>query len=392
MLEMENNNYIGGKNWSFSDKIYSKLTAKNIKSNYFPVIPINIKEIHGLFSEKKIFGFFWSTPTFKDTDCHYLFHVYDETSVDFIITTSSANTVESMARATKRYNQEKNKNVNTILLVPEISYYKVAKKAIEDNPYIKYIVLKNSTLDSIREFASKLKEAISKNYNVVSADADLKTAAYSQIGRALNNIGLMNEDTCFVQTVSGGVGPTGFIESAYELKTNPEILVVQPKNGKSNPIIDALNEHAIGNDPFTIFNERSYETSKLEPTLGSTRPMYAIRKYIEWREKGGRILTSHITENELLQYKEKILDALIESGVYPNKEIGLKMFDLEKSGFISFVGAIKTIKKIESNTIIINFTGRYLNGDLSLHIPANPHFFYNPSNGIEKLLDLLKIN
>ena len=60
---------------------------------------------------------------------------------------------------------------------------------------------------------------------------------------------LMNEDTCFVQTVSGGVGPTGFIEAAYKLNVRPELLVVQPINGKSTPTVDALKEHSNGGDP-----------------------------------------------------------------------------------------------------------------------------------------------
>ncbi|MFX1257430.1 MAG: hypothetical protein ACFFAN_06210 [Promethearchaeota archaeon] len=391
MLKNSTESYIGGDKWKFSDRIYLKLTGKKVKSKYNPKIFVFIKQLQGILPKKKVIGLFWSTPTFKEIDCHYLFHVYDKSKVDYVISTSSANTVESMARTIKKYNQESHKNIKAILLVPELSSYKVAKSAIDDNPYINYIVLKNSTLDSIREFAVKLEEKISKNYSVVSANADLKTAAYAQMGFVLNNFNLMNENTCFVQTVSGGVGPVGIIESAYQLNVTPEILVIQPVNGKSTPIIDALNEHSCGKDPLSIFEERNYETSSIETTLGSTKPIYAIKKFIKWRENGGRILASQITREDLFQNKDFILDVLVGAGIYPNNEIGMKLFELEKSGFMAFIGVIKSANQINSKNIVINFTGRYLNNHSSIPIPAKPHVLFNPSNGIEELLNILKI-
>lgn len=383
--------YIGGKKWRFSDNIYFKLAGEKIESSYNPKIPFLVKEIPDFLPNKNVFGLFWCFPTFKDIDSHYLFHVYDKNKIDLVISTSSGNTVEGMARTIKYYNQKSRRNIGAILIVPYISSYKVSKSVIKNNPYIKYIVLKNSTLDSVRGFALKLFNCLSSNYRVVYATPNIKTSAYAQIGLALKDNNLMNDNICYIQTVSGGVGPAGFIESAYQLKSNPEILLIQPFNGKSTPIVDALNVHSNGKDYRSIFQDGDYTTSNIEPTLGSTKPLFAIDKFIKWRESGGRILTTRINKEELFQYRNKILHVLVKIGFFPNKEVGLKLFELEKSGFIAFTGAIISANRIESNNIIVNFTGRYIDPKTIIPISATPQILYDPSDGIEPLLNLLNI-
>ncbi len=315
----------------------------------------------------------------------------DRDNIDYIISTSSGNTVEGMARAIKNYNTERSKNIKAILLVPELSFYKVSRSAINNNPYVKFVVLKHSSLDSTRIFAEKLVKHLTLTSKVVYANPDIKTAAYSQIGLILKESGLMNDDICYIQTVSGGVGPVGFIESAYKLKTNPEILIIQPIGGKSTPLIDALDFHSNGKDPYSIFKDGKYNTSQIEPTLGSTNPLYAIDKFIKWKEKGGRVLPTRITSEELFYYKDQILNTLVKVGVYPSKEIGLKLFEIEKSGFMAFVGAITSAPKIESNNIIINFTGRYPESNMTNFTSATPYLIYNPSKGVRKLVRALNI-
>ncbi len=384
-------NHIGGDNWKFSDKIYYKLTGKRVKSNYLPKISILIKEIPKFLPNKKVFGLFWSTPTFKDTDSNYLFHIHDENDVDYVVSPSSGNTVEGMARTIKKYNKEMNKSIKAILLVPELSAYKISKSAIENNPYVKYVVIKNSSLDDTRELARKLINHLSSKFNVIYANADIKTAAYGQIGLVLSDNNLMNYDTCYVQTVSGGVGPAGLIESAYQLKLNPEILIVQPFNNSSTPLVDALNTHSSGSDPLSIFANEKYKASQIEPTLGSTRPFYAIEKFVKWRENSGRILPVRVRREELSKYKDQILDSLVKIGIYPNKNIGLSLYDIEKSGFIAFVGAIISAKNIKANTIIVNFTGRYPDPKLTIPSTATPNILYNPVSSIKELLRILII-
>ncbi|MFW9989021.1 MAG: hypothetical protein ACFFC3_10220 [Candidatus Odinarchaeota archaeon] len=383
--------YVGGYKWRSSDKIYYKLTGRKINSKYFPIIPISVSYLPDLIPNKKLLGLFWSTPTFKDTDCQYLFHVYDEYDVDFVISTSSGNTVESMANVIKRYNQESNKKIKAILLVPEISSYKVSKNAIENNPYVYYIVLKNSTLDSIREFANKLKEKLLERFNVILADANLKTAAYSQVGFVLDQMNLLNDEVCFVQTVSGGVCPAGVIEYASFYNINPEFLVIQPFDSKTTPIIDALHEHSLGHDPFEIFKKWNYETPNIETTLGSTKPLYAIENFIKWREHGGTVLGAKISKEELYNQKTLILKTLVDAGVYTTNDQALKFFELEKSGIMAFIGAIKSAKEIRSNNIIVNFTGRYPEKPSTLPSSATPHVLYNPDHGIEQLIKILNI-
>lgn len=73
--------YIGGNNWKNSDSIYYKLTEKKIRSKYFPIIPVSVRCFPELIPNKKVFCLCWSTPTFKDTDCQYLLHVYDENEI-----------------------------------------------------------------------------------------------------------------------------------------------------------------------------------------------------------------------------------------------------------------------------------------------------------------------
>ncbi|MHA2281910.1 MAG: hypothetical protein ACXAC5_13790 [Promethearchaeota archaeon] len=385
-------NHIGGNNWDFSDNIFYKLTGKKVESSYFPKISVYLKEIPKLVPNKKVFGLFWSTPTFKDTDSHYLFHIHDKNEVDYVVSPSSGNTAEGIARAVKKYNKEMNKSIKAILLVPEFSAYKISKSVIENNPYIRYVVIKNFTLDDTRDFARKLIDHLSSKFSVISANSDVKTAAYAQIGLILSKYNLMNDDTCYVQTVSGGVGPAGLIESSYQLKSNPQILVVQPFTRNSTPIVDALNTHSSGGDPLSIFGSVKYRTSQIEPTLGSTRPFYAIEKFVKWRENGGRILPVRVGREELSKYKDKILDSLVKIGIYPNKDIGLNLYDIEKSGFIAFVGAIISAKKVKVGNIIVNFTGRYLGSKLAIPSVALPDILYNPVNNIKELLRKLIIN
>ncbi|MHA2008961.1 MAG: hypothetical protein ACXABO_15910 [Promethearchaeota archaeon] len=388
---MLTNNYIGGDNWEFSDIIYHKLTGKTVASNYQPRFSITVKELPNFLPSKNIFGLFWSTPTFKDTDSNYLFHLYDNDNIEYVVSPSSGNTVEGMARATRNYNQKKKKNVYAILLVPNLSAYKVSQSALENNPYAKYVVLKNSTLHDTRIFAKKLMKHLSNSFKVIQATHHTKTAAYAQIGLVLKNLNLMKNNTCYVQTVSGGVGPAGLIEAAFQLKLNPEILIVQPSNGKSTPIVDALNTHSSGNDPMSIFSNGRYSTSLIEPTLGSTHPLYAIKKFIKWRENGGTILPVAVIEEELTHYKNKIINSLVKAKIYPNKEVGMKLFNLEKSGFIAFVGAIISANKIEANNIIVNFTGRYPDPNLIVPKAATPYLLYDPINGVKELIRTLNL-
>ena len=386
------NNYIGGDNWEFSDNVYHKLTGKTVKSNYQPKLSIKVIEIPNILPKKNVFGLFWGTPTFKDTDCNYLFHVHNNDNIDYVISPSSGNTVEGMARAIRNYNHEMNKDVRAILLVPDLSAYKVSRSVIENNPYVKYVVLKNSTLDNTRTFAKNLIDHLSSNYKVIHATPHVKTAAYAQIGLALKKNMALSDDVCYAQTVSGGVGPAGLIESAYELNLNPEILIVQPLNKKSAPIVDALNAHSRGNNPLSIFDNGKYGTSHIEPTLGSTKPIYAINKFIQWRENGGRILPVKIIEENLNYYKNKILNCLVKARIYPNKDVGLKLFNLEKSGFMAFAGAIIYANNIKANKIIVNFTGRYPDPNLTIPSTATPNIYYNPVNGVKELTRRLNIS
>ena len=392
MIRIKNIDKIGGKKWKFSDEIFFKLTRKKVDSNYNPSVKVCIKEFPEIVPDKKIFFFMWGAPTFKDLDCNYLVHVYDKSKIDYIISTSSGNTVEGLARVIKKYNQETNKNVQAILLVPELSSYKVARNAIENNPYTRYVVLKNSTLDSIRVVANQLINKLSEKYRIACADTDLKTAAYAQMGLFLDESGLMNDDICFVQTVSGGMGPTGFIEAAYKLNVKPEILIVQPKDGKSTPTIDALEGYSQGKDPFEIIERGNYMTPDIETTLGSAKPLYAIRKYIQWRENGGKIKGARVTLDELSKNKERVLKMLIDVGVYPNEEIGQKYYELEKSGFMAIIAALNSIKNIKANNIIINFTGRFMDPDVKVPITATPDLIIDPSKEIDHFIEALNLD
>ncbi|MFX1324270.1 MAG: pyridoxal-phosphate dependent enzyme [Promethearchaeota archaeon] len=386
-----NNSYIGGTNWQISDKIYYRLTGKRVQSNYYPIIPLSVQYFPNFIPNKKLFCIFWSKPTFKDIDCQYLLHVFDEKEIDYIISTSSGNTVESLARSLKEYNNKTIKDLKAILLVPEISSFKVSNSVIENNPYVKYIILKNATLDNTRNFSEKLKEALSKSYEIVSADSNLKTAAYSQIGYVLDQMGMLNNDTCYVQTVSGGVGVTGFIEYASEIALNPEILVVQPSSNISTPILDALNEAALNHDPLSVFENQTYETSSIESTLGSTKPIYAIKKFIRWRERGGTILPCQISNQDILDQKDIVVKNLVYAQVYPNFDVGLKFFELEKSGVMAFIGAIKSANIIRSKRIIVNITGRYPEKSSTLPSSATPDLVFDPNQGTNQLIRTLNL-
>ncbi|MFX1453675.1 MAG: hypothetical protein ACFFCM_22785, partial [Promethearchaeota archaeon] len=127
------NTYIGNEKWKFSDEIYYKLTGNKISSNFNPKISIIIKELPGILSKKKVFGLFWSTPTFKDVESNYLFHIYDNINFDYIISTSSGNTVEGIARVIQNYNKILKKNRKAILLVPDLSSFKVDNRVIKNN-------------------------------------------------------------------------------------------------------------------------------------------------------------------------------------------------------------------------------------------------------------------
>jgi len=388
---MEIDTYIGKEKWNFSDEIYQKLTGIKVESNFNPEVQLKIVELPGILKCKRLFGIFWSTPTFKDIDCNYLFRVYDNRNIDYVISSSSANTAEGVARVIQSYNKTLKKRAKAILLVPEISSFKMDEKVINKNPYVKYVVLKNSNLDCARKVALELKERIEKKLSVVLAGEDLKTAAYAQIGLALKERDLLNEKSCIVQTVSGGVGPAGIIESAYKLNVKPKLLVVQPLDGNSAPIVDVLNEHSKGRDPITLFNRKNFETPKVETTLGSTKPIYGINKFVKYRENGGIIYASYISKEEIFENRDRILYLLIKHGLYQNREIGVKLFDLEKSGFIAFIGVIKSENLIESENIIVNFTGRLLKFNDPVPKPAKPHIKFDETQGISKLIDLLKL-
>ena len=190
-----------------------------------------------------------------------------------------------------------------------------------------------------------MKDVLSDNFNVATASEDLKTAAYAQIALLLNNANLLDENTCYIQTTSGGVGPAGFLEGARLLAHVPEILVVQPENGHPGPLVDALLKHAEGENPFTFLRQNKYSTSMLEPTLGSTKPLYALQKLVHWREEGGSVITVSVSKRDLFRQKSRILTQLVKLGIYPNPTIGTQFFQLEKSGFICITGAIKVCTK-----------------------------------------------
>ncbi|MFX1238469.1 MAG: hypothetical protein ACFFAS_04295 [Promethearchaeota archaeon] len=380
---------IGGNEWHFSDEIFKKLTGRNISSQYYPEIPVSIRKIPNLLSKKNLYIIHWGRPTFKDLDCNYLLHVHDNDIIDFVVSTSSGNTVEGMARAIQNYNNNRGKEIKAILLVPALSSFKVARSAIHGNDSVKLIVLENSTLDSIRKFASDLVRKLSENNRVVIADADLKTAAYSQMGLLLDKSNLLSEDTCFVQTVSGGVGPTGLIEAARKLNAKPELLLVQTTNGPSSPTIDALEAHSKGEDPIQLLERGKYETPSFETTLGSTKPIYSVKKFIEWRDEGGLILGVRVSENELYGKREVVLQSLLEIGIYPNEDLGLRYFNLERSGFLAFVGLLKSVKNINAENIVINYTGRYVDPLVAFPEVAKPHISFDPREKINLLLEKL---
>ncbi len=391
-MSFNESEFIGGKEWQFSDDIYYDLTGLSISSQFNPKIPVKIQKIQDLIKDKNLFILRWGTPTFKDIDCNYLLHAHDGENIEYVVSTSSGNTVEGMARALRKYNQENNNaNLKGLLLVPALSSFKVSKSAFYDNPGVKLIELKNSTLDSIRIFATNLVEKLREAHNVVIANADLKTAAYAQMGLYLNKCNLLN-DTCFVQTVSGGVGPAGVIEASRKFKTNTEILVVQTTNGPSSPTIDALEEHAHGGDPFELIENGKYETASFETTLGSTKPIYSVKKYIQWREEGGQVIGARVSEEELYQEREKVLQCLLRAGVYSNENIGLRYFNLERSGFIAFVGLLKSLEHIKSKNIVINYTGRYKDPVLAFPEVAKPHISFNPEEGVESFIEKLDWN
>ncbi|MFX1445967.1 MAG: hypothetical protein ACFFHV_21330, partial [Promethearchaeota archaeon] len=75
--------------------------------------------------------------------------------------------------------------------------------------------------------------------------------------------------------------------------------------------------------------------------------------------------------------------------IYPNAEIGEKIFELEKSGFLAFAAAISNISKIEAERIIVNFTGRFLESNSALPEPATPHLTYDPVEGVNNLIKKL---
>ena len=349
---------MGGNRWGFSDAIYQRLAQVRVESTFNPTIRAFISGLPPLIPQKKVFALFWDAPTFKDVDCNYLLHVLDQSNPELIISTSSGNTVEGVARTLRSYNVETGKEIQAILLVPQMSAYKVSAQTIDNNPYVKFVVLRNATLDSTREFADLLKTALSETRRVASASEDLKTSAYAQMGLVLDDAGLFRDDACYVQTVSGGVGPAGILEAACEMGRNPELLIVQPANGTAGPIVDALITHEEGGNPFALLETGHYETSHLEPTLGSTKPTYAVEKLVNWRESGGKLSATSVTGDYLLQQKNNILKFLVQLGIYSNNRVGKRYFDIEKSGFIAIAGAMQAARHIRASNIVINFTGR----------------------------------
>ena len=133
-------------------------------------------------------------------------------------------------------------------------------------------------------------------------------------------------------------------------------------------------------------------TPDIEKTLGSAKPLYAIRKYIQWRENGGKIKGARVTLEELSKNKERVLKMLIDVGVYPNEEIGLKYYELEKSGFMAIIAALNSIKDIKANNIIINFTGRFMDPDVKIPITATPDLIIDPSKGIDHFIEALNLD
>lgn len=374
--------YVGGGKWEFSDAIYQRLTCNTVRSNFNPSIRAFIADMGTLIPDKQTFCIYWDAPTFKDIDCNYLLHVVDQCNPNLILSTSSGNTVEGLARIIQRYNDDTGNSVEAILLVPEISAYKVSARTIHDNPHVKYLVLRNATLDSTRAYATKLFAALSETRHVVVASEDLKAAAYAQMGLMLDGVNLFDDEMCYVQTVSGGVGPAGIMEAAHEMGRDPELLVIQPINGTPGPIVDALVEHTAGRDPLLLLHEGHYETSQIEPTLASTMPIYTVNKLVSWREAGGRVGGTSVPWNYLRQQKDRILKALVRIGVYSDARIGQYFFDIEKSGFLAIAGAMLAAQSIQSQKIIINFTGRRpesVSPGISDFEVATPHFFFDPT-------------
>lgn len=380
----------GDKNWRFSDDVLKKLTGKNISSDYSPTLSVSLIEFPNLAEGKKFYVLFWGTPTFKDIESQYLFHVFDHEDYDLIISTSSGNTVEGMARSIKIYNEKMGKNKKVLLLVPELSSYKVSESVIVDNPYVIYVVLKNSTLDSTREYAQIIKNNLNNKIKIITSNSDIKTAAYSQIGLILQGTNLLNSNTCYVQTVSGGVGPTGLMEASKLLDKKPELMIIQPKESISGPVIQALNEDSLGNDPFSIFKKIKFQTPLMEPTLGSTKPIYVIEKLLEWRENKGIVYTGDVSETDLTENLAILFKRLIESGIFRNMSECEKYFKVEKSGFIALKGAILHSDKINADNIVVNFTGRRPMLDTNI-IPAKPHIIIDPyKDKIDLIIKLTK--
>lgn len=374
--------FAGGDRWSFSDGIYQRLTGNTVLSGYNPTIRAFVAELDGLIPDKQVFCLFWDAITFKEIDCNYFMHVVDGSSPDLLISTSSGNTVEGLARAIRQYCDSTGNTINAILIVPEISAYKVSATAIQNNPHVKYVVLRNATLDSTRAHANELLAALSETRRVAVASEDLKAAAYAQMGLLLDDAGLFDDDTCYVQAVSGGVGPSGIVEGAIELGRKPGVLVVQPDNEKQSPMVDALAEYAAGRDPVRLLQEGNYQTSEFEPTLGSTKPLYTVNKLVRWKEAGGWVAGASLPQEFLMWHKDMILRALVNAGVYENEQVGNRCFDREKSGFMAVAGAMLAAKSIESERIVINFTGRRPEPDDPITTrfqAAVPHLSYDPA-------------
>ncbi|MFX1314838.1 MAG: hypothetical protein ACFE9T_03175 [Promethearchaeota archaeon] len=52
---------------------------------------------------------------------------------------------------------------------------------------------------------------------------------------------------------------------------------------------------------------------------------------------------------------------------------------------------LNAAKNIESESIIVNFTGRYPENNTLLPNSATPHLYYNPEQGIKMLIKVLDL-
>ncbi|GAB4311164.1 MAG: hypothetical protein Kow0069_11460 [Promethearchaeota archaeon] len=396
----------GGPNWHFSDELYREATSEVVESGHAPLLRADVREVPGLVPGKRSFVVLWSTPTFKDVDGHYAFRVLDSrlgglsqggprggVEQTWALVPSSGNTAEGAARAAALYQAQTGARVAALLLVPEVSAYKVASEAVDWNPAAKLVVVRNSSLDELRELAVEVGAALEERAGVraFTAGFDLKAAAHAQVALVLKDAGLLDAEACYVQAVSGGAGPAGFTDGAARLGANPEVLLVQPREEGASPLVEALDVHERGGDPLAFLSDVAHEPSKFEPTLASTNPAPAVEKLVRWKVAGGRLRTEKVSPGDLLKVRGTLARALVRTGAFSTAAQALHYFEVEKSGFLALAGAAAAALegKLEAPNVVVNFTGRLPSNISGFHRPATPADVAAPSELVEAALGLV---